>query len=123
MHKISLIVALQTANPKAQLQPVDEQQGQTRTGDREEQAQEDELPKRVFRVTRKGREVHAEVAGEERQRQEDRRDDGKRVEALRLTTGDVIRVAVRYPDPDTAKRTAAGIAKANPPQRRSRSSW
>jgi hypothetical protein len=39
-------------------------------------------------VSGEGAEVHAEIAGEERQRQEDRRDDGQRVDDLRLPAGD-----------------------------------
>jgi len=45
-----------------------------------------------LRVSREDAEVHAEVASEERQRQEDRRDDGKRADDLRLPAGDEFRV-------------------------------
>jgi len=41
------------------------------------------LPECVLRVSGEDAEVHAEVASEERQRQEDRRDDGERAEDLR----------------------------------------
>src|SRR5215472_9176992 len=80
------------ASPEPPLQPMDEQQGQAGAGDRQQQAQQDELPEPGFQVAGEDAEVHAEVAGEERQRQEDRRDDGKRADDLRLPTGDNFRV-------------------------------
>src|SRR5215472_13951612 len=80
------------AGPEAPLQPMDEQQGQAGAGDRQQQAQQDELPEPGFQVAGEDAEVHAEVAGEERQRQEDRRDDGKRADDLRLPSGDEFRV-------------------------------
>src|SRR5215469_2264060 len=83
------------ASPEPPLQPMNEQQGQAGAGDRQQQAQQDELPEPGFQVAGEDAEVHAEVANQERQRQEDRRDDGKRADDLRLPTGDEFRVVAQ----------------------------
>src|SRR5215813_3437723 len=75
-------------DPEAPLQPADEQQRQSDADNRQQQRQQDELPERRFRVGGEDAEVHAEVACEERQRQEDRRDDRQGVDDLRLPAGD-----------------------------------